>query len=140
VARRPGRIPPIEPRGAKRSVLTESAGVPVGLDHDGANRNDHKLLKRTLDSIPIERPEATTEQPQGICLDKAYDNTEVRELIGDYALTRRTSVHAARRSTSRLTDGYGVLVMPDAPPLHVLLELVVHPFSSLVYTSRVLPV
>jgi transposase len=27
------------------------------------------------------------EQPQGICLDKAYDNTEVRELIGDYELT-----------------------------------------------------
>ena len=27
------------------------------------------------------------EQPQGICLDKAYDNTEVRELVGDYELT-----------------------------------------------------
>jgi putative transposase len=25
--------------------------------------------------------------PQGICLDKAYDNTEVRELIDDYDLT-----------------------------------------------------
>jgi putative transposase len=73
--------------GAKRSVLTEAAGVPVGLDHDGANRNDHKLLKGTLDSIPIERPEPTPKHPQGICLDRAYDNTAVRELIGDYELT-----------------------------------------------------
>lgn len=74
-------------RGAKRSVLTEAAGVPVGLDHEGANRNDHKLLKPTLDSIPIERPEPTPEAPQGICLDKAYDNAETRELIGEYDLT-----------------------------------------------------
>jgi putative transposase len=63
------------------------AGVPVGLDHDGANRNDHKLGKGTLDSIPIKRPQPTAEQPQGICLDRAYDNTEVRGLVDDYDLT-----------------------------------------------------
>ena len=45
------------------------------------------MLKGTLDSIPIERPQPTVEQPQGICLDKAYDNAEVRELIEDYDLT-----------------------------------------------------
>ena len=61
--------------------------MPVGLDHDGANRNDHKLLKGTLDSIPIERPEPTVEQPQGICLDKAYDNQETRDTVADYDLT-----------------------------------------------------
>ncbi len=63
------------------------AGVPVGLDHDGANRNDHKLLKGTLDSIPIERPQPTVQQPQGICLDKAYDNQEVRDTVSAYGLT-----------------------------------------------------
>jgi putative transposase len=61
--------------------------VPVGLDHEGANRNDHKLLKGTLDSIPIDRPDPTPERPQGICLDRAYDNTEVRDLVGEYGLT-----------------------------------------------------
>lgn len=61
--------------------------MPVGLDHDGANRNDHKLLKGTLDSIPIERPDPNGQAPQGICLDKAYDNTEVRELVGEHDLT-----------------------------------------------------
>jgi putative transposase len=74
-------------KGAKRSVLTEAAGVPVGIDHEGANHNDHKLLKPTLDSIPIERPDPTPEAPQGICLDRAYDNSEVRHLVANYDLT-----------------------------------------------------
>ena len=55
--------------------------------HDGANRNDHKLLKGTLDSIPIERPEPSETSPQGICLDRAYDNADSRELVGEYGLT-----------------------------------------------------
>jgi putative transposase len=61
--------------------------VPVGLAHAGANRNDHKLLRVTLDSIPIKRPEPTPETPQGLCLDKAYDNKETRELISGYQFT-----------------------------------------------------
>jgi transposase len=57
------------------------------LAHDGANRNDHKLLKPTLESIPIERPKPTAETPQGLCLDRAYDNVEVNDLVADYELT-----------------------------------------------------
>ena len=76
-------------KGAKRSVVTEAAGVPVGIAHDGANRNDHKPLKRTLESIPIDRPEPTEDAPQGACLDKAYDNQEVRDLLAELGLTAR---------------------------------------------------
>ena len=61
--------------------------MPIGLDHEGANRNDHKLLKPTLDSIPIERPKPTEQAPHGICLDKAYDNEESRDVVADYDLT-----------------------------------------------------
>lgn len=32
-------------RGVKRSVVTETAGVPVGVTVAGANRNDHLLLE-----------------------------------------------------------------------------------------------
>lgn len=39
--------------------------MPVGLTKHGANRNNHKLLKDTLDSIPIERPEPTPWAPRG---------------------------------------------------------------------------
>jgi putative transposase len=38
-------------------------------------------LKGTLDSIPIQRPKPTEEDPQGLCLDKAYDFPVVRELL-----------------------------------------------------------
>jgi len=45
------------------------------------------LLKSTLESIPIPRPEPTAAEPQGICLDKAYDNAEVRDLVAEHDLT-----------------------------------------------------
>jgi putative transposase len=60
--------------------------VPIGLACDGANRNDHRLLEPTLDSIPITRPRPTEEAPQGLCLDKGYDNAESRELVDRYGL------------------------------------------------------
>ena len=74
-------------KGAKRSLLTEGKGIPLGIEHAGANLNDHKLARDTLASIPIERPKPTPEQPQGVCLDKAYDNTEVRELLAEFGFT-----------------------------------------------------
>lgn len=55
--------------------------------HDGANRNDHKLLRETLESIPIQRPEPTEDEPQGICLDKAYDNIQSRDTVAKLGLT-----------------------------------------------------
>jgi putative transposase len=58
--------------------------VPIGLAHEGANRNDHQLLEGTLDSIPITRPEPSAEKPQGLCLDKAYDSKGTRELVSGY--------------------------------------------------------
>jgi putative transposase len=64
--------------------LTDGNGVPLGLAQAGANRNDHKLLKATLDSIPILRPLPSPEAPQGLCLDRGYDNRETRELVNAY--------------------------------------------------------
>jgi transposase len=74
-------------RGAKRSLLVEANGLPVGVAVDGANRNDMKLVRETLDSIPIERPEPTSAAPQGMCLDKGYDFDEVRALVEEFAFT-----------------------------------------------------
>jgi transposase len=61
--------------------------VPIGLECAGANRNDHTLLKATLDSTPIGRPKPTRQTPQGLCLDAGYDNAQSRELLADYGLT-----------------------------------------------------
>lgn len=40
----------------------------------GANVHDTKLLEATHEAIVVERPEPTEEEPQNLCLDKAYDN------------------------------------------------------------------
>jgi putative transposase len=61
--------------------------VPIGLAVDGANRHDMKLTRQTIESIPVPRPAATEEQPQGMCLDKGYDYDEVRALLEEFGFT-----------------------------------------------------
>jgi putative transposase len=39
----------------------------------GANVNDHKLLEATIESIVVERPAPTEDEPQHLSLDKGYD-------------------------------------------------------------------
>ena len=73
--------------GTKRSLLTEAAGVPIGLVVDGANRNDFKLARATLESIPVDRPEPTPDDRQGMCLDKGYDFPEVYDLLAEFGFT-----------------------------------------------------
>jgi transposase len=71
----------------KRSLLTEGHGVPIGLAIEGANRHDMKLVRPTIESIVIERPEPSEEQPQGMCLDKGYDYDEVRDILREFGFT-----------------------------------------------------
>ena len=75
--------------GTKRSILTDTTGIPVGLEPAGANRNDFKLFSETLENIPpeVERPEPTEAAPQGICLDKGYDYPEIDEKVEAAHLT-----------------------------------------------------
>ncbi|MGH2411467.1 MAG: IS5 family transposase [Chloroflexota bacterium] len=73
--------------GAKRSLLTEGGGVPIGMAIDGANRNDMKLVQATLESLVVERPQPTADQPQGLCLDKGYDFAEVRATLRAFGFT-----------------------------------------------------
>jgi putative transposase len=59
----------------------------MGLTLEGANRHDMKLLHPTIESIVVERPEPTEEQPQGMCLDKGYDYQEVRDILRAFGFT-----------------------------------------------------
>ena len=61
-------------KGVKRSILVEADGGPLSVVIDGANRHDTKLLAATLEAIVVERPEPSEDDPQHLCLDKAYDN------------------------------------------------------------------
>ena len=61
--------------------------MPIGLAVDGANRNDFKLTRETIDSIAVERPDVTPDAPQGMCLDKGYAYDEVRALLDEFGFT-----------------------------------------------------
>src|SRR5215213_5762153 len=88
VGKKTGRNPTDRGKlGSKRSLLTDGRGVPLGLAIAGANRNDHKLMRETLETIAVERPTATPEAPQGLCLDKGYDYDEVRDLAVEFGFT-----------------------------------------------------
>lgn len=68
-------------------MLTEGHGIPIGLVVDGANRNDMKLVRATLESIVVRRPTPTEEEPQGMCMDKGYDFDEVRQTLVEFGFT-----------------------------------------------------
>jgi putative transposase len=74
-------------KGAKRSIVTEAGGLAIGIVVAGANRNDFKFARQTLESIAIERPTPTPERPQGMCMDKDYDKAEVRALLEEFKFT-----------------------------------------------------
>ena len=45
------------------------------------------MARQTLKSIPVQRPEPTAEHHQGMCLDKGYDDDEVRDLLAEFGFT-----------------------------------------------------
>ena len=61
--------------------------MPIGLAIDGANRHDMKMVRATIESLVAERPKATEEEPQGMCLDKGYDYDAVREILEEFGFT-----------------------------------------------------
>ena len=87
-------------------MLTDARGVPLGMVIDGANRNDHKLMRQTLEAIPVERPMPTANTPQNLCLDKGYDYPEPRALADEFAFTlhlrtRGEEVQAKRHAQAK---------------------------------------
>ena len=71
----------------KRSVLTEGHGVPIGVAIDGANRHDMNLVCATIERMVVERPAPTEERPQGMGLDKGYDDDDVRATLREVGFT-----------------------------------------------------
>lgn len=61
--------------------------MPIGLAIEGAHRHDMKLVRETIESMVVDRPEPTAEQPQGMCLDKGYDYQEVRDTLCEFGFT-----------------------------------------------------
>jgi putative transposase len=88
VGKKTGPNPPDRGKsGVKRRLLTEGQGVPIGLVVEGAHRHDMKLVRATVESLIVARPEPTPDQPQGMGLDAGYDYDEVWAMLKEFGLT-----------------------------------------------------
>ncbi len=70
--------------GVKRSVLPEGQGVPVGLAVEGANRHDMKLVRPTLESLVVKRPEPAWSNRTAYAWTKPTIFQEVRDILADF--------------------------------------------------------
>ncbi len=92
--------------GTKRSLLTDGAGVPLGIAVEGANTHDMRLVEATLASIPIERPKPTRRSPQHFCADKGYDYPTVHELVEAWGYTLHIKSRGDEAAACRNVPGY----------------------------------
>jgi putative transposase len=92
--------------GTKRSVLTDGQGVPLGLAVSGANVHDKHLVRETIESIPVERPQVTPKKPQHICQDKGYDYPDTRELVAEFGYTAHIPVRGSDSAKRKKLPGY----------------------------------
>jgi transposase len=92
--------------GTKCSVLTDGRGVPLGLAVDGANRNDFKMARATIESLAVERLEPTPETPQGLCLDKGDDYDEVRALLDEFGFTAHIKARGEEAQALKQEAGF----------------------------------
>jgi putative transposase len=88
--------------GSKKSLLVEAAGGPLAVVIAGAKRHDTKLLQATLAAVVVERPTPSAQQPQHLCLDKAYDNP-----TGEAAVAAQHYVGHIRRIGEEKLDEQG---------------------------------
>jgi putative transposase len=92
--------------GAQRSVLTEGGGVPIGLAVEGANRHDGKMVRETIESIPVKRPAPTAATPQGRCLDNGDDDAEVRDWLAAFGFTAPIRTRAEEAKALQQDAGF----------------------------------
>jgi putative transposase len=92
--------------GTKRSILTDGQGVPLGIAVSGANVHDKRLVRETIESIPIDRPKITKRNPQNMCQDKGYDYPDVRELVAEFGYTAHIPARGTDPAKQKKMPGY----------------------------------
>ena len=92
--------------GTKKSLHVERRGGPLGIEIEGANLHDTKLLTATLEATVIERPDPG-QLTQHLCLDKAYDNP-----TGEAACAAAGFIPHIRRIGEEKLDTWGCKTHP----------------------------
>ena len=88
-------------RGVKRSLLTDGRGMPLFIVAAGANTNDHKLMRETIEEITIERPAPSAAARRHLCLDKGYDYDAPSPASSASCCTRGEETEAKRRAGTK---------------------------------------
>ena len=85
--------------------MTDCRGVPLGIAIAGANTHDAKLLRATLQSMPVLRPKSIGRRRQHLCLDKGYCGRPTEALARRLRyiphIPRKGEVQAKRRAGQR---------------------------------------
>jgi len=85
--------------------VTDCRGVPLGIAIAGANAHDAKLVRATLQSIPLPRPKSTGRCKQHLCLDKGYCGRPTETLARRFGyiphVPRKGEVQPKRRAGQR---------------------------------------
>jgi len=81
-------------------MLTEANGIPLAIETAGANINDFKLVRKTLENLLIEKPENVK---CGMCMDKGYDYDEVRDILEEFGFTAH--IRARGEEAKKLKKG-----------------------------------
>lgn len=79
--------------GAKINLLVDERGAPLSIVLTGANRHDKISAIDLIVSMLIKRP---AHKEQHLCADKAYDATDVRELVASEGYTAHIKVNLRR--------------------------------------------
>jgi transposase len=65
-----------------------------------------KMVKETLESIPVKRPKPTRKKKQNLCMDKGYDYDEVRELAKEFKYTAHIISRGAEAQAIKKKVGF----------------------------------
>ena len=65
-----------------------------------------KLVRPTLESIVIERPEPSAGHEQGVCLDKGYDYDRVRDLVKEFGYTAHIKARGEEAQAIKRQAGF----------------------------------
>jgi hypothetical protein len=61
--------------------------------------------KGSIESIVVDRPEPTAQQPQGMCLDKGYDYQEVRDILAEFGFIAHIRAQRRRGPSAQTRSG-----------------------------------
>jgi putative transposase len=73
--------------GSKIHLLVDQEGMPSGVAIAGANVHDSRLVTPTVEGRVAAAPKPTEEEPQHLCLDKAYDMKRVEDEVRGHGYT-----------------------------------------------------